>query len=210
MLPQSVRRTVWLCAAVWAVLAAASARASAQQAGIVTGLVTSTGDRRPLAGAQVRIPALAVGVVFSDEQGRFRVPGVPAGRHEIVAQRIGYLPQTLAVEVTAGQTATVNFALPERAISMEEMVVTGVAAETPQNQTAFTIAKIDVADVSKSPVVSMGGLVAAKVPGVKVVQGSGAPGTEPSFQFRGPKSITGSQSPLVVIDGVITNGGLPP
>ncbi|MDH5589657.1 MAG: SusC/RagA family TonB-linked outer membrane protein, partial [Gemmatimonadota bacterium] len=48
----------------------------------------------------------------------------------------------------------------------------------------------------------------SKVAGAKVVQGSGLPGSEPSFQLRGPTSITGSQTPLLVIDGVITNGGI--
>jgi TonB-linked SusC/RagA family outer membrane protein len=208
MVPRSVHRAFRLVTAAWVASAAAFGSASAQQLGILTGQVTSASDRRPLAGAQVRIPALNVGAVFTDDQGRFRVPGVPAGRHQVVAQRIGYVPLTQAVDVAAGQTVTLNLAMQERAISMEEVVVTGVAAETPQSQVAFTIAKIDVAEVSKAPVVSVGGLVAAKVPGVKVVQGSGQPGTEPSFQFRGPKSITGSQAPLVVIDGVITNGGI--
>ncbi|MBI3983338.1 MAG: SusC/RagA family TonB-linked outer membrane protein [Gemmatimonadetes bacterium] len=170
-------------------------------------MLTSARDARPLGGTEVRIPALNLSATTT-AQGRFVLPGVPVGRYDITAQRIGYRPMTLPVVVTGGQTATINFAMEERAISLEEIVVTGVAAETPQTQTAFTIAKIDVAEVSKRPQVNVGGLLAAKVPGVKVVQGSGQPGTEPSFQFRGPKSITGSQAPLVVIDGVITNGGI--
>ncbi len=207
MVTGKVRNAIRLVSAVWVASAAAFASASAQQTGAVAGLLTAASDGRPLAGTRVRIPTLNLDGVTNAE-GRFLLPRVPVGRHEITAQRIGYRQTTQPVEVTAGQTTTVNFALEERAISMEEVVVTGVAAETPQNQVAFTIAKIDVAEVAKGPVSNLGGLVAAKVPGVKVVQGSGLPGTEPSFQFRGPKSITGSQAPLVVIDGVITNGGI--
>ena len=205
MVPQKVRSAIQLCTAVSVVSLAAFAPASGQQ--MVVGVVTSATDARPLAGAQVRITALNLSVL-TDAEGRFQLSGVSLGRHQIVAQRIGYRPLTQSVEVTEGRTAGITFALEERAVSMEEVVVTGVAAETPQTQVAFTIAKIDVADISKTPAVSVGGLVSAKVPGVKVVQGSGLPGTEPSFQFRGPKSVTGSQAPLVVIDGVITSGGI--
>jgi TonB-linked SusC/RagA family outer membrane protein len=207
MVPRKLRSAIRVFTAVWVTSTAAFASATAQATGTVTGLVTSATDARPLVGTQVRIPSLNLGAL-TNTQGRFLLPGVPAGRHEILVQRIGYRPMTQPVEVTAGQTDTVNFALEERAISMEELVVTGVAAETPQTQLPFTVAKIDAEEISHTPVISLGGLVAAKVPAVKVVQGSGLPGAEPSFQFRGPKSITGSQAPLVVIDGVVTNGGI--
>ncbi|MBI4539710.1 MAG: SusC/RagA family TonB-linked outer membrane protein [Gemmatimonadetes bacterium] len=173
----------------------------------MTGTVTAAEDRRPLAGTQVHFPALEQGGL-TNAQGRFLLMNVPVGQHEITAERLGFGAVTQVVEVRAGETVAVNFAMEERAISMEGIVVTGVAANTPETELPFTVSHLKVDEVSKIPIPSVGGLLQAKVPGVKVVQGSGLPGTEPSFQLRGPKSITGSQSPLIVIDGVITNGGI--
>jgi TonB-dependent SusC/RagA subfamily outer membrane receptor len=49
-------------------------------------------------------------------------------------------------------------------------------------------------------------MLQGQVAGVRVVQGSGQPGTDPSILLRAPTSLLGSQSPLIVIDGVITQG----
>ena len=94
------------------------------------------------------------------------------------------------------------------AISLETIVVTGVAGETPRSQVPFTVERLDVAELQRVPTPSVRGLLQGKLPGVKVIQGSGQAGSEPSMQFRGPTSIMGMQAPLIVIDGVITQGGI--
>ena len=206
MLPL-VRRVSPLLAAVSFLWLGAFGDASAQQRGVVTGSVVAAENLRPLVSAQVYFPALQVGVL-TNAQGRFLIQNVAPGEHEITAERIGFRLIRQTVVVRAGETVAVDFRLEERAISMEGIVVTGVAAQTPQTQVPFTVAKVNVDELTKSVMPSVAGLLQAKVAGVKVIQGSGAPGTEPSFQLRGPKSITGSQAPLVVIDGVVTNGGI--
>ena len=207
MLPSKFRSTCRLFGLMAFASVVASGGASAQQTGVVTGVVTAASDGRTLPGTQVHFPEIAVGGL-SNGQGRFLLTAVPVGSYELTAERIGFRPVTKTVDVTAGQTVVVDFALDERAISMEGLVVTGVAAETPKAEVPFTVAKLDADQISKTPVTSVGGMLQGQVAGVKVVQGSGAPGTEPSFQLRGPTSISGNQSPLVVIDGVITNGGI--
>ncbi|MCA9737443.1 MAG: SusC/RagA family TonB-linked outer membrane protein [Gemmatimonadetes bacterium] len=195
-----------LCFLVGALGCMASPDPLQAQTGAVTGVVTTT-EGRPLQSAQVVIEGLQIGGL-SNAQGRYLVQNVPVGQQRITIERIGFRPVTQTVEVRPGETAVADFQLEERAISMEGIVVTGVAAETPETQLPFTVERVDVDEITKIQTVNVAGLLQAKVPGAKVVQGSGAPGSEPSFQLRGPTSITGSQSPLVVIDGVITNGGI--
>ena len=190
-----------------AVKSAATVGSVAAQTGAVTGSVTTATDGRALSSAQVFIEALDLGGL-TNVQGRFLIQNVPVGEHAITVERIGFRPVTQTVTVRAGETAVVDFRLEERAISMEGIVVTGVAAETPETQLPFTVSKVNVDELTNTPTPSVAGLLQAKVPGAKVVQGSGMPGAEPSFQLRGPTSITGSQAPLLVIDGVITNGGI--
>ena len=178
-----------------------------QQVGTVIGEVTDSRDGRALSGAQVHFPGLSQGAI-TNAQGRFAISGVAVGEHELRVERLGYSPSSRLVVVETGENLGVNFALETRAISMEGIVATGVVAETPRSQLAFTVARLDVGEMQRIPVPSVGGLVQGRVAGAKVVQGSGLPGSEPSFQFRGPTSITGSQEPLIVVDGVITRGGI--
>lgn len=179
---------------------------SGQQGGTVTGVVTDQSGR-PLSSAQLSITALSIGGLTTAE-GRYLIQNVPPGQHELRAERIGYRVATQVIEMAAGGTVVADFRMETTAISMEEIVVTGVAAETPVSQLPFTVERLQVAEMQRIPTPSVRGLLQGKVAGVKVIQGSGQAGAEPSLQFRGPTSITGSQAPLIVIDGVITNGGI--
>lgn len=203
MSPSHVGRTFLAAAA----LLATAAGGLAAQTGTVTGSVATATEGRALSSAQVFIEALDLGGL-TNANGRFLIQNVPVGEHSITVERIGFRSSTQTVLVRAGETAVVDFRLEERAISMEGIVVTGVAAETPETQLPFTVSKVEIDQLTRTPTPNVANLLQAKVPGAKVVQGSGTPGAEPSFQLRGPTSITGSQSPLIVIDGVITNGGI--
>ena len=185
----------------------AFAGASAQQTGVISGTVTDAESLRPLASTQVFIGATGIGGLTNAEGG-FILLNVPAGQIELSVDRLGYRTATQVVQIQAGGTAVVNFAMNQMAISMEDIIVTGVAGDTPRSQVPFTVERLDVAEMQRVPVASIRGLLQGKLPGVKVIQGSGQAGSEPSMQFRGPTSIMGMQAPLIVIDGVITQGGI--
>lgn len=175
--------------------------------GTVSGRVVTAGAGRPLSGVQVHLPGLDIGGLTNPE-GRYLLQNVPAGEHEIVAQNIGYYPASRVVNVPEAGSVVVDFALEVRAISLQGLVVTGVAAETPQSLVPFTVEQVSAAEVQQVAHTSVGGMLQGTLPGVAVVQGSGLPGSEPSFLLRGPTSISGSQDPLFVVDGVILGGGI--
>ena len=79
----------------------------AQSVGTVTGTVVNAASGEKLEVVQVHIPTLKLGVV-SDEQGRFTIPNVPAGTHELRADLIGYASAIAVITVTAGETVTVS------------------------------------------------------------------------------------------------------
>ena len=81
----------------------------------------------------------------------------------MTAERIGYATTTQTVEVTEGGVATVNFTLSERAISMEGLVVTGVAAETPRSQVPFTVESVPAADMQRVSQPTVGNMLTGKV-----------------------------------------------
>src|SRR5690606_23435856 len=64
-----------------------------------------------------------------------------------------------------------------------------------------SIGSIDMTEVER-PVSDFGQAMYGKVPGVRIQNGSGAPGASSRIQIRGFTSLTGSSAPLIVIDGV--------
>src|SRR5690606_22633081 len=103
-------------------------------------------------------------------------------------------------------TTEVVLLLESRAVNLEGVVVTGVAAETPQSQLAFTVEQVQVNTGTVSASLNAGTMIQGRMAGAKVIQASGQPGEAPSIQLRGPTSITQGQDPLIIIDGVISRG----
>jgi TonB-linked SusC/RagA family outer membrane protein len=203
----SVRKSLSALSLALSLAAAAIAPASAQQVGTVTGTVTDSGNRQPIAGAQVYLPGLQLGAL-SNAQGRFLIVNVPVGQREIRAELIGRTTASQTVNVQAGQAAQVNFMLESRAISLEGVVVTGVAAATPRTQLAFTVEQVRVNQALAATSLNAGSMIQGRMAGAKIIMANAQPGEAPSIQLRGPKSITGSQDPLVIVDGVISRGSI--
>ena len=199
-------KTICLAVGASLLLLAHAAPVTAQERGIVTGVVMDAGSDQTLESAQVFIPSLALGAL-TNAQGRFLMMNVPVGTHTIRVELIGYTAQDMEVTVASGQTAQVEFRIRSTALRLQELVVTGVAGETPRVKLPFTVEKLDIGDMPV-PSPSAEGLITGKVAGAKVIKGSGQPGSDADIMLRGPTTITGSQSPLIIIDGVITDNTL--
>jgi TonB-dependent SusC/RagA subfamily outer membrane receptor len=90
---------------------------------------------------------------------------------------------------------------------LSEVVVTGVTGATETKKLAFTVDKVDQANLPV-PATSALQSIQGKVTGAQVVTPNGRPGTAPSIILRGAKSINLSLSPLVVVDGIVMNGSM--
>ncbi len=196
-----MQRWSWLL--VPALVAATSAQAQAP--GRVTGTVTITGGQ-PLAGANLIVVGTEVrGSTGPD--GRFSLLNVPAGTREIRAQRIGYAPITQTVNVTAGETVTLNLTMTSQAVQLQGVVTVGYGTQSRREVTG-AIATIDSSVlrqvVSANPLEAMKG----RIPGVDITAGSFEPGAANAIRIRGTRSITAGNNPLYVIDGVPITGDL--
>ncbi len=186
---------------------AASLLASAPalaQTGSITGRVLTADDSRPIAAAQIQVRG-AGGAITGDD-GRYSVRVEP-GTYTVRVSRIGFSPDSVTgVVVTAGGTTTADFQLRISTTVLEGLVVTGYGTREARDITGG-VATVSTEEFNVGRVISPEQLIAAKVPGVQVID-TGEPGGGISVRIRGGTSVNASNEPLIVVDGVpLPNGG---
>jgi len=176
---------------------------ASQQQIAVRGVVTDAETGETLPGVYVRIEGSNTGAVTGPD-GSYTVQ-VPGQNSVLSFSFIGY--QTYTVNV--GAQTVINVALESEAIALEEVVVVGYGTMRRQNFTG----SVSTLNITDSPIANLSStnaldLLRGVSSGITLSQ-SGEAGREPSIQVRGQKSISGSSnSPLIVVDGIIFMGSL--
>ncbi len=171
------------------------------QTGIIQGQVLDADSRRPLVNAQVLVAGTGIGQL-SNSSGNFLLLNVPAGDHTVQVTLIGYAEAAQTVTVSAGQTAALEFEMSSTAISLNEIVVTGVGAETTRRALGTSVEVLSAEDFELAPVQSVDQLLQGRVAGATVNATSAQPGTGSLINFRGVSSVFGAQTPVIYVDGV--------
>lgn len=182
-------------------------RVGAQPTGELSGRLTYAGTGQGIDEALVVLPGVGLGS-FTDADGRFRIAGIPPGSHEVAPTLMGCQLGSRTIEIAAGQRLELGFELSSPVVNLQGIVVTAVATETPEAELPFSVGRVSPAEGSPAGGRSVGTLLQGRIAGARVLFGSGQPGTEPSIQLRSPTSIQRNQAPLVVVDGIITGGGV--
>ena len=177
------------------------------QTGTIEGTVIDADSGDPLPGATVQVEGTNLGAATGVD-GEYELTGVPAGAQQMRISFVGYETVLRNVEVEANQTVTADFELVPSAQELGEVVVTGVSVGTSTQKLGFSVSKISTEELQAVPGTDPANALRAKTPGARIVQASGQPGTAPSIRLRGTTTLSGSQEPLVVVDGAITSGGL--
>ena len=179
---------------------------SAQQAGEITGRVTDKASGQPLAGAQITV----VGTTFralTAQDGRYRVVNVPAGAQSVRVSFIGYGSATQPVAVTSAGVAQADFTIAQVAVGLDAVVVTatGDQAVREQGTVAHTI---DLHDrTSKAATSNLSDALNSTVPGVLVQASGGTSGTGTRIRIRGSNSVSLSNEPVLLVDGIRVENG---
>ena len=199
------QRGFWVPVA--AVVAAATPAALAAQqvgTGTVTGRVTERAGAQPLVGVQVRVVGTNIGTVAT-ENGEFRIAGVPAGTVQIQTRRVGYAPSTVTVTVAAGGTATANFALETAVASLDAVTVTATGETQRKRENGTNVSTISADSIPKGATQNLSQVLNGRAAGVTVLQSGGTTGTGARIRIRGANSVSLSNEPLLIIDGVRVN-----
>jgi TonB-linked SusC/RagA family outer membrane protein len=172
----------------------------AQGTASVTGRVVDSITSQPVAGARVGVLGAATGTL-ADRDGRYLLQGLPAGTVTLRAQRIGFAPADRVVTLTEGGTATVDFVLGASATVLSDVVVTGYGSDSRANLSS-SVSSVRGQDLEGTPIAGVDGALQGKAAGVQVIQNAGNPGVGVTVRIRGAASISASNQPLYVIDGV--------
>ncbi|MGH9202599.1 MAG: TonB-dependent receptor plug domain-containing protein, partial [Vicinamibacterales bacterium] len=159
---------------------------------------------QPIASAQLGVVGTQLGAVTNND-GQYTIRGVNPGRAEVRVLRLGFAEQRQAVSVTAGQTAMLNFAL--RAVAMTlNPVVTTVTGQQRRIEVGNAIAQIDATDIVQRQAVSnVADMLVAKAAGVLVIPGTQT-GAGIRVRIRGTSSLSLTNNPIYVIDGIRVEG----
>ncbi len=172
--------------------------ASAQS---LKGVVTSQSDGQPLLGVSVFEAGTTNGVT-TNVDGSYAITLQSKSSATIIFEYIGYATQEIAV--TAAQT-TLNVSMSEGSIEMDDVVVIGYGAVKKSDLTG-SVASVQTEDLKSGAITNADQMLQGTVAGVQVTQNSGAPGGASSIRVRGASSISSTNEPLYVIDGIPFSG----
>jgi TonB-dependent starch-binding outer membrane protein SusC len=199
-----MRTAAYLVVALAASALAAETAAAQAAAGTVRGRVTDRATGQGIVAAQVAVTTSAGVRVggLTDNSGGFAVPAVPAGAVTVRALRIGYAPASQSVTVPASGAVEVTFALDKALTQLEAVVTTatGLQARREVGNVMTTLKADSIA--AEAPVTNVTELLQARTPGVQIIQGNGNTGASPSIRIRGASSLSLTNEPLVIVDGV--------
>ena len=167
----------------------------------VTGKVTDVSTGGELPGATIVIKGTTRGTA-TNLDGEYQI-NVTSGE-VLVFSYIGYQSDEVAF---SGQ-AVINVSLEPQAIGVKELVVIGYGTVTKEDATG-SVTAISTDEFNKGAITSPQELVTGKIAGVQITNGGGAPGTGATIRIRGGSSLSASNDPLIVIDGIpVDNDGI--
>lgn len=173
------------------VLAASSLDA---QTRTVTGTVTRDGSV-PLSGVSVVVKGTSQ-ITQTSTRGTYSL-SVTQGQ-TLQFRLIGYVPQ----ERIVGTSGIINVDLEKSASNLDAMVVTALgqtATKRSLGSAQQTVSGPEIAQTGRENFINA---LAGRVAGVDVTSSSGVPGSSSSITIRGVSSISGSNQPLMIIDGL--------
>ncbi|MFB2117646.1 SusC/RagA family TonB-linked outer membrane protein [Parapedobacter sp. 2B3] len=164
----------------------------------VSGRVTDADTGEPLVGATVKI-AGATADVKTDGRGGYSII-VPSSNTRLMISFIGYRSQELEI----GNNEMVNVALVSEDAALDEVVVIGYGTQSRRNVTG-SVSKVDIKATENLPNTNVTQALRGRVAGVQFTD-SGRPGQNGSILIRGPRSLSGGNNPLIILDGIFFNG----
>jgi len=160
----------------------------------VKGVVKDAASGEPILGANIIEKGTTNGTI-TNLDGEFSLNA--NSKATLVVKYVGYEPQEIAV---AGKT-NLTILLKEDAIAISEVMVIGYGT-VKKNDVTGSITAIKPDALNKGLTTNAQDMITGKIAGVSVVSGGGTPGGGATIRIRGGSSLSASNDPLIVIDGL--------
>lgn len=171
----------------------AGADLTLQQQKSVSGRVTDESGQ-PLPGVTVVVKGTTMGII-TDGMGRYQLMGIPDGA-TLLFSFIGMQTQ----EVVVGTQTTINLVMQADMIGIEEVVAVGYGVQRKVDVTGAMVS-VSAESLNERPVLNAVEALQGRAAGVDITTNQ-RPGELGSIRIRGSRSLTASNSPLFVVDGI--------
>ncbi len=160
----------------------------------VSGTVTD-GNNKPLAGVTVQVKNTPKATV-TDNAGLFQINA--GGTDVLVLSSVGYASQ----EIIISGRNSITISLSEGSRTMDEVVVTALGISKEKRSLGYATTKVNPEELTINRTPNLMNALQGKIAGVQISSPSTGPGGSSKIRIRGQFSMTGGNSPLIVINGV--------
>jgi len=150
-----------------------------------------------LPGVNVFVKGTTTGTT-TDIDGKYSLK-VPSTESILVFKYISYATQ----EITVGAQAVIDVQMQLSATAIEELVVIGYGGAVKKEDATGSVTTVSTEKFNKGFVTSAQDLLAGRAAGVQITSNGGAPGAGATIRIRGGSSLSASNNPLIVVDGVL-------
>ncbi|MBB4800456.1 iron complex outermembrane receptor protein [Flavobacterium nitrogenifigens] len=168
----------------------------------LSGTVTDLATGQPIPGVNVNVQG-APGGTSTDFDGKFQLPNLKNG-DKILVSFIGYKTSTI---VFNGQK-NLAVSLEEDTNQLQEVVVQVGYGTVKKKDATGSVSQISAKEFNKGINVTPESLIGGRIAGVNVV-GGGAPGAKADIRIRGGSSLSASNDPLIILDGLPLSNAVP-
>ncbi|MGK0251627.1 MAG: TonB-dependent SusC/RagA subfamily outer membrane receptor, partial [Gammaproteobacteria bacterium] len=162
----------------------------------VSGKITSPEDGSGIPGVNVVLKGTTTGTT-SDLDGNYRV-SVPEEGGTLVYSFVGLEPQDQEI----GARSVIDVAMTSDVKQLTEVVVTALGIERQEKSLTYAVQDVKGEDLTQARETNIVNSLSGQIAGVQVTNSNGAPGSSSRVVLRGASSLTGSNDPLFVVDGV--------
>lgn len=162
---------------------------------VVRGVVTSSEDGEPLIGVTVFVKGTTTGTA-TDLDGSYEIQVDPA-TGVLVFSYTGFRSQ----EVSIGGRTTLDVQLEVASEVLSEVIVTAFGESTREKFTG-SATTVNSEQIARRPITNITQAIAGSGAGIQATIGGGQPGSAPAIRIRGFGSVSASNAPLYVVDGI--------
>ncbi|MBK9525324.1 MAG: SusC/RagA family TonB-linked outer membrane protein [Bacteroidetes bacterium] len=187
-----MRKTLTLFALL---LALVSLKATAQDR-TITGKVTSSEDNTTIPGVSVVVVGTTIGT-STDMNGDYKLTIPPTAK----TLRFSGLGMKVK-DVPVGASNSMDIILDADVLKLDEVVVSAIGIKQEKKSVGYSTQTLGGEALTKAGQTNALSSLSGKVSGLQVTQSAGTPGASVNIRLRGVSSITGTNDPLIIVDGV--------